>query len=98
MAAESAPAISTSGNAIGTIDFKENTTGALHTADNSPALSLTLPAGFTWGTITPEFMWGDQTVYNQIVTPNTSTQATTTPFFALYTTNANNIPRVGHLR
>jgi hypothetical protein len=87
LAAESAPALSSSGN-IGTIDIKENANGSLATTDDSPALSLTLPAGFTWGPITPEFMWGDSTVYGALTTDKS--QAAIQPPLTGYTTTANN--------
>ncbi len=75
LAAESAPAISSSGASIGVIDLKENTTGALQTSDNSPALSLTLPAGITWGSLTASYMWpvsgGGTITYGTSAAPQT---------------------------
>ena len=88
LAAESAPALSSNGS-IGVIDLKENTSGALQTSDAGPSLSLTLPAGFTWGTITPSYLWGASTSYFNALTTNETT-ATTQPPAIGYTTSANN--------
>jgi hypothetical protein len=89
LAAESAPALSTSGASIGTIDLKENTTGALQTSDNSPALSLTLPAGITWSGITANPMWGGS--YN-VIPPATTANPNPAPisYFAALTSPAAN--------
>jgi hypothetical protein len=57
VAAESTPALTSSGGTIGVIDVTENAAGALY--DNGQTgLKLTLPPGFTWSTTSLSLMWG----------------------------------------
>jgi hypothetical protein len=91
LAAESAPALSSSGNQISVIDLKENTSGALQTTDSSPSLSLTLPAGFTWGAVTASTMWGaGSTPAPSYFTALTSAATQQANGYIGYTTTANN--------
>lgn len=87
LAVESTTAISSSGGSVGTVDVTENSAGSLdnYNAGGTP-LKLTLPPGFTWasswitGSVAAPFayMWGDQTLYNDLISGLNTTAAATT--------------------